>query len=268
MKLSLGLRKRLNNGDKMPLIGLGVSGIEPLENTVKVVQWALESGYRHVDTAKLYKNESFVGSAIRKSGISRKDIWITTKLWPTDFSHPKKALEASLKKLNMDYVDLYLVHWPTPVEIPGFEKKLWKAMEGLAEAGLCKSIGVSNYQVQRLQKILAVANIPPAVNQVRCSPLTYPAELHEFCKKNDIAMKGYGPLTQGSNLQNKALMSLAKKYERTVAQILLRWALQNDIIVIPKTQNKERIHQNIMLYDFDLSASDMQILDSLGGATI
>lgn len=247
----------------MPLLGLGVSRIEPLEKTEQVVLWALEIGYRHIDTAKLYKNEAFVGGAIHKSDIAREDIWVTTKLWPTDFHHPRKALEASLRRLGLDYADLYLIHWPTPIEIPGFERKLWRAMEHLVDEGLCRTIGVSNYQAARLQKMLAVANIPPAVNQVRCSPFTYPVALHTFCREHKIALEGYGPLTQGSELGNQTLRALAEKYRKSVAQILLRWALQKDIIVIPKTQSKERIHENMSLYDFVLTDEDMALLTSL-----
>ena len=244
-------------------MGLGVSRIEPLERTEQVVFWALEAGYRHIDTAKLYKNEAYVGSAVHKSGIPREDIWITTKLWPADFHHPRKALEASLRRLNMDYVDLYLVHWPTPVGMPGFERRLWRAMEALVESGLCKTIGVSNYQMGRLQRVLSIANTPPAVNQVRCSPFNYPSDLHNFCREHGIALEGYGPLTQGSKLDDQTITMMAEKYHKSVAQILLRWALQKDIIVIPKTQSKERIHENIALYDFVLADDDIRILDSL-----
>ncbi len=247
----------------MPLLGLGVALIPVGKPTEDVVHWALNTGYRHIDTAKLYKNEASAGRAIRESAIPRNDIWVTTKLWPTDFHHPRKALEASLKRLGLDYVDLYLIHWPTPFPIPGFDQRLWKAMERLVDAGLCKTIGVSNFLIPRLQKILTSANIPPAVNQVRCSPFTYPKELHEFCVKNAIALEAYGPLTQGKKLDDALIKRLANKYGKSGAQVMLRWALQKDIIVIPKSQNQHRIEENADLYDFEIGSEDMSKLDSL-----
>jgi diketogulonate reductase-like aldo/keto reductase len=262
-KLNIHSTVTLNNGQKMPLLGIGVSRIRPGEETEQVLHWAFEAGYRHIDTAKHYGNEASVGKAVRESGLKRKDIWVTTKLWPTDFHRPRRALEASLERLGLDYVDLYLIHWPTPVEIPGFDKQLWRTMEQFADEGLAKTIGVSNYLIPRLQKTLAFANIRPAVNQVRCSPFHYPGALHMFCKEQGIALEGYSPLTEGSQLQNPILQEIAKKYRRTAAQVLLRWALQKGIIVIPKSQNKERIRQNAHIYDFSLEDADMQRFDEL-----
>jgi diketogulonate reductase-like aldo/keto reductase len=266
--LSIKTTVTLNNGQKMPQLGLGVARIAPGEETEQVLAWAFEDGYRHIDTAKHYGNEASVGKAFRKSGLKRKDVWVTTKLWPTDFHRPRRALEASLGRMGFDYVDLYLIHWPTPVEIPGFDKQLWKSMERLADEGLCKAIGVSNYLIPRLQKTLGFANIPPAVNQVRCSPFHYPKALHEFCQKHGVAFEGYSPLTEGSQLSNPVLMEVARKYRRTTAQVALRWALQKGIIVIPKSQNKERIRQNAHLYDFSLNDEDMQRFDALSGGNL
>lgn len=253
----------LNNDKRMPLLGLGVSRIQDGKPTEDVVHWALQAGYRHIDTAKLYKNEASVGKAVRDSSVNRADIWVTTKLWPTDFHHPRKALEGSLERLGLDYVDLYLIHWPTPVPIPGFDRKLWRDMEKLVDAGLCKTIGVSNFLEPRLRKILSTANIPPAVNQVRCSPFTYPKQLHKFCIDNGIALEAYGPLTQGARLDDTPLKELATQYNKSTAQVMLRWALQKNIIVIPKSQNKNRIEENANLYDFEISSEDMLKLDSL-----
>jgi methylglyoxal/glyoxal reductase len=228
-----------------------------------VVRWALDAGYRHIDTARLYGNEASVGKAVRESSLPREDIWVTTKLWPTDFINPRKALKESLRRFGLDYVDLYLVHWPTPVPIPGFDQKLWHSMEQLADEGLAKTIGVSNFLESRLQNILSSANIPPAVNQVKCSPFAYPRKLHQFCRENNIALEAYEPLTQGSRLDDPFIGELAVKYHKTPAQVMLRWALQKGIIVIPKSRHHERIIENAALFDFALSNEDMEQLSIL-----
>lgn len=251
----------LSSGGHMPLLGLGVWKIDEGEQTENAVSWALDAGYRHIDTAKLYGNETSVGRAVKSSKIPREEIWITTKLWPLDFSSPQKALEDSLNRLGLDYVDLYLIHWPNPVPIPGHEKKLWQGMEELVNLGITKAIGVSNYSKTRIAKILNFANIPPDVNQVRCSPFNYPKELDEFCKQNKIAFEAYSPLTHGNKLGDKKLQDIADKYNKTTAQVLIRWALQKNMIVIPKSKNKERIISNSKLYDFSLSNEDMTKLD-------
>src|ERR1700683_1109350 len=159
--LTMKSTKLLNNGARMPMLGLGVARIADGEPTEEVVGWALEVGYRHIDTAKLYKNETGVGSAIRNSEVPREEIWVTTKLWPTDFPNPRRGLEGSLRRLGLDYVDLYLIHWPTPVFIPGYDQRLWHSIERLVDEGLVKTIGVSNFQVPRLETILLSAHIPP-----------------------------------------------------------------------------------------------------------
>lgn len=261
--LSINSTIELNNRQQMPMLGLGVSGMEVGQHTEQAIHWALDAGYRHIDTAKLYKNEASVGRAVKSSPIRREDIWITTKLWPTDFLHPRKALESSLKRLDLDYVDLYLIHWPTPLPIPGFDQKLWRGMEKLVDAGLCKTIGVSNFTVPRLAKIISSAHIPPAVNQIRCSPFNYPKELHTFCIENNIAFEAYSPLTQGAKLNNPILKKLATDYKKLTAQIMLRWALQKGIIVIPKSSNKSRIEQNTRIYNFELAKEDVAKLDLL-----
>ncbi len=258
-KLSINTTIKLNNGKHIPMLGLGTYQVPDGKLTEDSVKWALEAGYRHIDTAKLYKNEHSVGKAVRESGIPRDKIWITTKLWPIDFLHPRKALEASLERLGMDYVDLYLIHWP----VPGTSNKLWKSMEAFANEGLSKTIGVSNFGIDLLEDVLSHANIPPAVNQVRCSPFSYPKELIKFCENNKVAFEAYSPLTQGRELDNGLLNDLAKKHNRSTAQILLRWALQKNLIVIPRSHNQERIVQNSKIYDFSLTDNDMALLDSL-----
>jgi diketogulonate reductase-like aldo/keto reductase len=222
----------------------------------------LDIGYRHIDTAKLYGNEASVGKAIHMSRVARRDVWITTKLWPTDFFNPRKALEASLRRLSSEYVDLYLIHWPTPVPIPGFDQKLWRNMENLVAAGLCKTIGVSNFLVPRLQNILQTANIPPAINQVKCSPFDYPGALHRFCLEHDITLEAYSPLTKGAKLDDPLIKELAGKYHKSAAQTMLRWALQKNIVVIPKSQHRVRIQENVDIYDFVIKPEDMKRLDA------
>ena len=247
----------LNSNHKMPLLGLGVWQIPNGRKTEQAVEWALQAGYKHFDTAKFYKNESSVGRVINQSNIPRDNIWVTTKIWPTDLYNTQKAFEDSLKRLELDYIDLYLVHWP----IPGFEKRSWKSMEKIYESGRVKSIGVSNYSVAQLKKILSIASVPPAVNQIKCSPFNYKPKMYEFCIKNNIALEAYSPLTRGSRLADEKLSNIAKKYKKSTAQILIRWALQKNIIVIPKSDNKVHIDENANVYNFELNAKDMHKLD-------
>ncbi len=245
------------------MLGIGTARVADGRPVEEMLRWAFEAGYRHVDTAKLYGNETGVGKAVRESGLKRADIWVTTKLYPTDFDQPRRALEGSLARLGLDHVDLYLIHWPTPEPIPGFDEKLWNEMERFAEEGLAKSIGVSNYDEERLETIIKSANIPPAVNQVKCSPFSYPKALHSFCGKNNIALEGYEPLALGNRQNHPLLAELSITYHKSPAQIMLRWALQKDIITIPKSQHHDRIRENAELYDFMLNNSDMARLDSL-----
>ncbi len=259
LKSDIITKIKLNNGTSIPQLGLGVWLIPDGEQTENSVMWALQAGYRHIDTAKIYKNESSVGRAIKNSGIKREDIWVTTKLWPTDFFNPKKGLEESLNKLDMDYVDLYLLHWP----VLGMTNKVWKSMEQLANEKMTKSIGVSNYSSTLIKKILADCTIPPAVNQINCSPFDYPKYLHEFCIENNIAFEAYSPLTTGSRLDDPTLVNIGQRHKKSPAQVLLRWAIQKQMIVIPKSVNKEHINENTKIYDFNLSQSDISLLDDL-----
>jgi diketogulonate reductase-like aldo/keto reductase len=249
----------LVNGTKMPRLGLGVYQIPNGLATYQDVIWAFKAGYRHIDTAAFYRNESSVGKAVRESEIPRENIWVTTKLWPTDQLNPEKAFQASLDNLGLDYVDLYLVHFP----VPGLVTKTWKAMETIYNSGRTKAIGISNFSVKQMEDVLKIANIPPTVNQVRCSPYNFDKSLYDFCKEHDIAFEAYSPLTQGRRLNDPVLAKVAKKHHKTTAQILIGWALQKDMIVIPKSEQKNRIIENADVFDFELSDSDMKVLDGL-----
>ncbi len=257
--LSIDSKITLNNDAKMPRLGLGVYQIPPGKSTEQAVTWALHAGYRHIDTAKYYRNEQSVGKAIRASKIPRKDVWVTTKLWLTDQIGTEKAFETSLSKLGLDYTDLYLVHFP----VPGLVKRTWKTMEKLYEGGKCKAIGVSNHNVAQMKDIMSVANVPIMVNQVRCSPFHFDREIYDFCQKEGIAFEAYSPLTQGKQLGNAFVQQIANHYGKTPAQILIRWALQKNMIVIPKSAHQERIVENADVYDFELSPRDMKVLDGL-----
>jgi diketogulonate reductase-like aldo/keto reductase len=259
MNLKIDSTIKLNNGTQIPRLGFGVYQIPDGLPTVEAISSALKTGYRHIDTAKFYKNERSVGEAIRESGIPRNKIWVTTKLWPTDFIRAEKAFETSLNKLGLEYIDLYLVHFP----IPGTPKKIWKKMEAIYNTGLVKAIGVSNYSVDNLEDTLEVATIKPSVNQMKCSVFGYDKNVFNFCKKNGIAFEAYSPLTRGKKLDDETIVKMANKYNKSSAQILLRWALQKDIIIIPKSEQKVRIIENADIFDFTISGDDMQRLDIL-----
>ena len=257
MKLTVQSTLQLNTKAEIPVLGLGVWQIPDGEPTIQAVEWALQAGYRHIDTAKFYANEAGVGEGIRRSGIPREEIWVTTKLWPIDITNAGKALKTSLDKLGLDYVDLYLMHWP----IPGLVTRSWKAMEGLLEHGGARAVGVSNYSVGQLESVLEVAKTPPAVNQVKFSAFGYDQERLDFCTKHGIVTEAYSPLTRGKKLGDEHLNQIAAGYTKSPAQVLLRWALQKGTVVIPKSQNQERIAQNIDIFDFELSDEDMKTLD-------
>jgi methylglyoxal/glyoxal reductase len=259
IELTLGSTITLNNKTKMPRLGFGVYGIPTGEATVQAVSWALQAGYRHIDTAKFYRNETAVGKAIAQSGIDRSTIWVTTKLFPTDYLRVEKAFETSLRKLNLDYIDLYLVHFP----IPGLEKRVWRRLEAIYKTGKVRAIGVSNYNATQLQATLDFATIAPSVDQMRCSVFGYNKRVYELCQSQGIAFEAYSPLTRGKRLNDVVISKLAEKNQKTAAQILLRWALQKNMIIIPKSQHKERITQNANIFEFNINEADMKILDAL-----
>ena len=251
------MKIKLNNGLEIPQVGFGLYKMEPGQEAEQSVLWALEAGYKHIDTASRYKNEEDVRRAIKKSGIPREEIFVTTKLWNDDFDEPKKALNLSLEKLGLKYVDLYLIHWP----VPGKRLKAWKAMEGFLEEGKCRAIGVSNCAVHHLKEFLENCSVPPAVNQVEFHPWLYQKELLEFCKSKNIVVEAYSPLTRGEKLSDPKILEIAKKYSKTSAQVILRWGIQHGIVVLPKSKTKERIKENLDVFDFSLKKEDMEKID-------
>jgi diketogulonate reductase-like aldo/keto reductase len=263
MDITLQSTAILHNGVKMPLLGLGVYQTPPGEITKKVVLYALEIGYRHIDTAKFYRNERDVGQAVKESGIPRSEIFVTTKLWNDDHGYDAaiKAFRKSLQTSGLDYIDLYLIHWP----IKGPRLETWRAMETLLKEGQCKAIGVSNYMVKHLKELLDHGTVIPAINQIELSPYSYlyRKDVVDFCGSKGIQLEAYSPLTRGHKLNDPKLMRIAAKYAKTPAQILIRWALQHKIVAIPKSTRKDRIRENADVFDFSISREDMTYLDSL-----
>ncbi|MGB8958437.1 MAG: aldo/keto reductase [Candidatus Aminicenantales bacterium] len=264
MKLDLRTRIALNNGVKMPLMGLGTWASTGRAGR-QAVLWALEAGYRLVDTASSYGNESEVGEAIRDSGLPRSEVFITTKVWPAEFGYEAtlRAFESSRRRLGLEQTDLYLIHWPG--DDPHLRAESWRALETLLADGLSRAIGVSNYMVAELEELLGAGNrgVVPAVNQVPFSPFGQQKGVHAFCKSHGIRLEGYSPLTRGAELSQRAIRSLARAHGRTAAQIMIRWALQKEVVTIPKSVHKERIVENAAVFDFSLSPEDMAALDAL-----
>jgi len=261
MDKTIASMAKLNNGVEIPFLGLGVYQINPGAETEKAVRWALEAGCRHIDTAQFYGNEKSVGEAIRKSGIPREEIFVTTKVQNKNQGYDKTiaTFHESLKKFGFNYIDLYLIHWP----VENKRHDTWRAMEILLDEKKCRAVGVSNYTIRHLEELLDASSVIPVINQVEFHPFLYQKELLEFCRSNQIQMEAYSPLTQGRRLDDKTLVSIASKYSKTTAQILIRWALQHDIVVIPKSADKNHIEENAAVLDFNISDEDMQVLDSL-----
>ncbi len=259
-KINFGRRVKLNNGVEIPTLGLGVWQISSV-GTGKAVLYALKAGYRLIDTATIYGNEEDVGRALNNSGIPREEVFITTKLWNSDHGYKPAiaACERSLKRLGLSYTDLYLIHWP----VTSLRNETWRAMETLLEEGKCRAIGVSNYMIRHLEEILDNSSTIPAVNQVEFSPYLYQKELLEFCCSHGIQLEAYSPLTRGLKLGDPKLVSIAGKYHKSTAQILIRWVLQRGIVAIPKSSKEEHIHDNANVFDFTISPEDMNVLDSL-----
>ena len=251
----------LNNDRTMPLLGLGLYKITYDAEAETAITAAVQNGYRLFDTASAYKNEEFVGHALAKCGIPRKDLFITTKIWNNAqrLGDVEGSLQRSLDRLGLDYIDLYLIHWP----VPGCFLNTWKDMEKILETGRALSIGVSNFEIRHLEELRRVSGIVPVVNQIECHPLCYPKELIEYCQSNGIQVQAYAPLARGAYLDNDILCVLGTKYAHTPAQVGLRWAIQKGISVIPKSTHPERIASNARIFDFTIDQEDMDLLDTL-----
>lgn len=253
---------KLNNGLEMPILGFGVFQVPDAEECERSVLHAIEAGYRSIDTAAAYMNEEAVGKAIRKSGIPREEIFLTTKLWISDagYENAKKGFETSLSKLQVDYLDLYLIHQPF-----GDVYGSWRAMEELYEAGKIKAIGVSNFYPDRVMDFILHNKVVPAVNQIETHPFNQQTETKKFLKDNGVRIESWGPFAEGRNnlFTNEVLAGIGKKHNKSVAQITLRWMIQRGVVVIPKSVHKERIIENFRVFDFELSADDMEKIATL-----
>ncbi len=258
-RLSLSTTKKLNNGIEIPILGLGVWQMARGQETEEAVRRALEVGYRHIDTAKLYRNEESVGKAVLESPLPREDVFITTKLWSTDAFDVEGAFATSLQKLGLGYVDLYLIHWPVPL----FGNRVWKQLERLYDQKLVRAIGVSNYNVSQLKELLAFANVPPAVNQVEFNAFNHYREMLDYCTAHQIALEAYSPLTRGTQLDDERLVKIGMHYGKNPAHVLLRWVIEKGAIAIPKSSNAQRIGENADIFDFELTKEDTFTLDNL-----
>lgn len=255
----------LHNGVKMPWFGLGVFKVEEGPELVNAVKVAIKHGYRSIDTAAIYENEEGVGQGIREgikeAGISREDLFVTSKVWNADLGYESAiaAYEKSLKKLGLDYLDLYLIHWP----VEGKYKEAWRALETLYKEGKVKAIGVSNFQIHHLKDLMEDAEVKPMINQVECHPRLTQKEVQAFCKEQGIQLEAWSPLMQGELLDNDVLQAIATKHGKSVAQVILRWDIQNGIVTIPKSTKEHRIVENSSIFDFELTEEEMNQIDGL-----
>lgn len=251
----------LPNDIKIPQIGFGTWRNTDEQVCKNAVKAALETGYRHFDTAQIYENEQFVGDALAGSSVPRNELFITTKIWNENMFWDKiiPSLDESLKKLKTDYVDLLLLHFP----VTEFRRPAWRRMEDILASGKSKAIGVSNYTIKHLEELLRECNVKPAVNQVELHVFLQQPELAKYCKENDIAVEAYSPLAHGYDLDNKKLAEIAKKHSKTSAQVMLRWCIQQGFITLPKSATPERIRENFDIFDFELDSDDLEVIKSL-----
>jgi 2,5-diketo-D-gluconate reductase A len=252
-----GRARILADGNEIPLLGLGVWQVPNGPETENEVRWALELGYRHVDTAQAYGNEESVGRALRASGVPREEIFVTTKFYPAR-EDPEAEAQRSLERLGVEQIDLYIIHWPQ-----GGPTWAWPGMERAHERGYARSIGVSNFSVAELEELLAVAETRPVVNQVLFNPFAHRRKLLEACEERDVALEAYSPLGTGRHLSDERVRQIAERVGRTPAQVLLRWCVQRDLVVITKSTHRERIAENAQIFDFSLSDEDVAVLDAL-----
>lgn len=261
MELSLDLTIKLNNQVEIPMLGFGTWELEG-NSAYKPVKWALEEGYRLIDTAAVYNNEEFVGRAIAESDIPREDLFITSKVWNSDqgYENTLKAYDNSLKRLGVEYLDLYLIHWPI-----GRNEETWSALESIYRDGKVKAIGVSNFMVKNIKGLVDAHRLTPVINQILMHPLKYKAnmDLTEYCQKNNIKVEAYSPLIHGYKLDKDIFQEIANRYNKSVPQILVRWSMQHGFICIPRSSNREHIRENVDVFDFELSELDMITLNSL-----
>lgn len=252
--------KVLSNGIKMPSIGFGTYKSGSDEETAKIVKYALNIGYRQIDTASFYGNEVGIGNGIKESVINREDIFLVTKLWNDDHGYDKtiEAFNKSLERLQVNYIDLYLVHWPNKLN-----SETWKAFEYLYRTGKVKAIGVCNFKIGHLEELKKTAEIMPMVNQVEIHPQSSKNYMLSYCEENNIQLVAWSPIMRGKLFSNKLMIDLSEKYKKTIAQIILRWHVQRGIIPIPKSSNEERIKENLSIFDFELSNDDMNTIDLL-----
>jgi diketogulonate reductase-like aldo/keto reductase len=252
----------LSNGVRVPLIGIGTWEAKGGNETVQNVKWAVAAGYRHIDTAHFYKNETSVGEGIRECGVPRSELFVTTKLWNYDhgYDNALAAFERSRKELGVDYIDLYLIHWPGPNRS---YIETWRAFEKLYAEKKVRAIGVSNFEPHHLEDLLANCTVPPMVNQVEMHPLFQQTAVRNFCAQHNIAVTGWRPLGKGKLLTEPHLVEVAERHKKTVSQVIIRWFVQLGVIVIPKSSHEDRIKQNFDVFDFELSPEDMKAIESL-----
>ena len=260
MDLNINSTQVLNNDVKIPYLGLGTWDLRG-RDAYQAVLWSLDLGYRLIDTASFYGNETKIGEALRDANIPREEIFLTTKVWNSDqgYNNTLNAFEKSLKRLRVEYIDLYLIHWP----VSGLRNDTWKALEEIYRSEKTHAIGISNFTIRHLKELLEFSDTIPTVNQIEFSPFLFQKGLMDYCQSNKIVVEAYTPLTRGRKFSNDVVRVLAQKYNKTPAQILIRWGLQHDVIEIPKSGSQPHLHENIEIFDFTLNYDDMSQLDKL-----
>jgi len=260
MDLDINSTIKLNNEIEMPIFGLGTWPLKG-KGAYKAVLWALDIGYLLIDTASLYGNESEIGEALKDSKCTREDIFITTKVWNSDqgYNNTLKAFKKSLRRLQLEYVDLYLIHWP----VSGLRNETWRALEKIYEEGGVRAIGVSNFTIRHLEELLESTSSIPMVNQIEFSPFLFQKELMEYCQAKKIVVEAYTPLTRGRKFNNSVVTNISQKWDKTPAQVLIRWGVQHNVIEIPKSGSKQHLIDNANIFDFKLNEEDMTQLDNL-----